>query len=78
LTAMIVRADKWLGLESNCGGITVGRGEYWNRVDYEAERAKLLIGERDTEPCIMDYGCDIETPDKWEGEVSGGRPVRSR
>ena len=76
-TAMLVRADKWDGLIGNCGGITVERGEYWNRVAYAAERAKLLIGERDTEPDIMDYGDDITTPDQWAGEVRGGRALRS-
>lgn len=77
-TAMLVRVEKWGGLIGNCGGITIARGELWNRVAYEAERAKLLIGERDTEPCILDYGEDIETPDQWAGEVHGGRPVMER
>lgn len=75
-TALLVRVDAWGGLVGNCGGITVARGEFWNRVAYEAERAKLLIGERDTEPDILDYGDDITTPDQWAGEVRGGRPVR--
>jgi len=75
-TALLVRVDAWGGLVGNCGGITVDRGEFWNRVAYEAERAKLLIGERDTEPDIRDYGNDITTPDQWAGEVRGGRPVR--
>ena len=75
-TALLVRVDAWHGLVGNCGGITIDRGEYWNRVAYEAERAKLLIGERDTEPDIMDYGDDIKTPDEWAGEVRGGRAVQ--
>ena len=75
-TALLVRVDAWGGLVGNCGGITIDRGECWNRVAYEAERAKLLIGERDTEPNIMDYGDDIRTPEEWAGEVRGGRPVR--
>lgn len=75
-TALLVRVDAWGGLVGNCGGITVARGEFWNRVAYEAERAKLLIGERDTKPDILDYGDDITTPDQWAGEVRGGRPVR--
>ncbi|MBK6616383.1 hypothetical protein [Ottowia sp.] len=74
-TALLVRVEAWDGLVGNCGGITVARGEFWNRVAYEAERAKLLIGERDTEPDIMDYGEDIKTPEEWAGEVRGGRPV---
>lgn len=75
-TAMIARVDPWGGLVGNCGGITVARGEFWNRVAYEAERAKLLIGERDTEPCVLDYGDDIQTPEEWAGEARGGRALR--
>ena len=74
-TALLVRVDKWGGLVSNCGGISIAYGELWNRVAYEAERTKLLIGERDTEPCIMDYGEDIETPEEWKGETRGGRKI---
>jgi hypothetical protein len=74
-TALLVRVEEWPGLIGNCGGITIDRGEFWNRVAYEAERARLLIGERDTEPHILDYGDDIKTPDEWAGEVRGGRPV---
>jgi len=75
-TAMFVRAGGFAGLVGNCGGITIARGELWNRVAYSAECAKLLIGERDTEPDILDYGDDIKTPDLWLGEVRGGYPVR--
>lgn len=77
-TALLVRVNPWGGLIGNCGGITIDRGEFWNRVAYEAERARLLIGERDTEPDVLDYGDDITTPDQWAGEVRGGRPVRER
>jgi hypothetical protein len=70
-TALLVRVDAWDGLIGNCGGITIERGELWNRVAYEAERAKYLIGERDTEPFILDYGDDICTPEEWAGEVRG-------
>lgn len=76
-TALLVRVDPWGGLVGNCGGITIARGEFWNRVAYEAECARALLGERDTEPFILDYGDDITTPDQWAGEVKGGRPVRS-
>lgn len=68
-TALFKRVDKWGGLIGNSGGITIDRGECWNRVAYHAEQAKLLIGERDTCPDIMDYGDDIETPEEWKGEV---------
>jgi hypothetical protein len=75
-TAMFVRKVPWRGLIGNCGGITIARGELWNRVAYEAECAKMLIGERDTEPHILDYGDDIETPEEWAGETRGGRTLK--
>jgi hypothetical protein len=68
-TALLVRAEAWDGLAGNCGGILIHRSELWNRVAYEAECAKYLIGERDTQPCVMDYGDDIRTPEEWGGET---------
>jgi hypothetical protein len=68
-TALLVRVDAWDGLIGNCGGISLARGELWNRVAWEAECARFLIGERDTEPSILDYGKDIKTPAEWAGEV---------
>lgn len=68
-TAMLVRVDGFDKLIGNAGGITIARGELWNRVAYEAERTRLLIGERDTEPHIYDYGDDIHTPEEWKGET---------
>lgn len=76
-TAMLVRTEPWGGLVGNRGGITIARGELWNRVAYEAERAKLLIGERDTEPDILDFSDDIESPEQWAGEIRGERKARS-
>lgn len=67
-TAMLVRVEPWDGLQGNAGGITIAYGEFWNRVAYAAERARFLLGERDTEPFIADYGVDIQTPDEWGGE----------
>ncbi len=75
-TALLVRVDAWGGLVGNCGGISLASGELWNRVAYGAERARFLIGERDTEPRILDYVDDIETPEQWAGETHGGRPSR--
>ena len=75
-TALLVRADAWDGLVGNCGGVSLARGELWNRVAYHAECARLLIGERHTEPHILDYGDDINTPEEWKGEVQGGRLLR--
>lgn len=66
-TAMFVRKDKsFRGLVGTSGGVIISAGEYWNRVAYYAERAKFLIGERDTEPDIMMYGNDVKTPEEWE------------
>ena len=64
---MFVRTQPWHGLVGNAGGITIDRGEHWNRVAYHAERARFLLGERTTEPSIMAYGKDIKTPAEWEG-----------
>jgi hypothetical protein len=72
-TALLVRVDEWDGLIGNCGGISLARGELWNRVAWEAECARFLIGERDTEPFILDYGTDIATPDLWDGEIHKSR-----
>ncbi len=77
-TALLVRADVWGGLVGNCGGVCLAQGELWNRVAYHAECARLLIGERDTEPHILDYGDDIATPEEWAGEVRGGRVLGNR
>lgn len=65
-TAMFKRVEPWGGLIGNCGGITIARGEYWNRVAYEAERARFLLGLRKTEPEIMHYGKDVMTPEEWQ------------
>jgi hypothetical protein len=77
-TALLVRVDPFDGLVGNCGGISLARGELWNRVAWEAECARFLIGERDTEPFILDYGDDIETPEEWSGESQSRRPLRKR
>ena len=77
-TALLMRVDKWDGLVGNCGGISLARGELWNRVAWEAECAKFLIGERDTEPFILDYGDDISTPEEWAGEVHSTRLNRRK
>lgn len=75
-TALLAREEKWGGLIGNAGGITVARGELWNRVAYESERARFLLGLRDTEPFILDYGDDIETPEQWAGETRLAAAIR--
>jgi hypothetical protein len=39
-------------------GITIERNEYPDRVRYEADRVRWLIGELDKEPFILDYDAD--------------------
>jgi hypothetical protein len=39
-------------------GITIERNEYPDRVRYEADRVRWLIGELDKEPFILDYDSD--------------------
>lgn len=68
-TALLTRVEPWNGLVGNCGGMTLARGEFWNRVAYAAERARFLLGERADEPYILDYGDDIQTPEGWPGEI---------
>lgn len=38
--------------------ITLDRSEYPDRVRYEADRVRHLIGELENEPCILDYDTD--------------------
>ena len=66
-TALLTREQPWHGLAGNGGGITIARGELWNRVAYEAERTRVLLGERESEPPILEYGKDIQTPAEWVG-----------
>lgn len=60
-TAVLMRkgADLFDGLT---GGITIERSEYPDRVRYEADRMRYLIGELDAEPDILAYD-----PDKHSG-----------
>lgn len=40
------------------GGITIDRSEYPERVRYEADRMRYLIGEISERPFILDYDAD--------------------
>lgn len=42
-------------------GITLDRSEYPDRVRYEADRARFLIGEMAEEPCILNYDADLHS-----------------
>lgn len=56
-TAMLYReGDMW-------GGITIDRSEYPDRVRYEADRMRFLIGEIDKAPDLTKYDADkCDTP----------------
>ena len=56
-TAVLMRkgADLFDGIS---GGMTIARSEYPDRVRYEADCVRWLIGELDNEPCIIDYDAD--------------------
>lgn len=43
------------------GGITIERSEYPDRVRYEADRMRFMIGELDEEPCILDYDANLHS-----------------
>lgn len=52
--------------------ITIDRSEYPDRVRYEADRVRYLLGELDVEPCILDYDPNLHsgyTP--TEGPANG-------
>lgn len=42
-------------------GITIECSEYPDRVRYEADCMRYLIGEIDTEPCILDYNSELHS-----------------
>jgi hypothetical protein len=54
-TAILHRKDEGL-----MGGVSIclDRSEYPDRVRYEADRMRYLIGELGAEPCILDYDAD--------------------
>ncbi|MDX3986886.1 MAG: hypothetical protein QHC88_16685 [Achromobacter sp.] len=71
-TAILYRKDEGL-----MGGvnITIDRSEYPDRVRYEADRLRFLIGEIDKEPWILDYDadkCDAPQADKDGGDCAKG------
>ena len=63
-TAVLMRKGANL-FDGIAGGMTIARSEYPDRVRYEADCVRWLIGELDNEPCIIDYDAD-----KHSGYVS--------
>jgi len=56
-TAVLMRKGANL-FDGIAGGMTIARSEYPDRVRYEADCVRWLIGELDNEPCIIDYDAD--------------------
>lgn len=56
-TAILIRknGDKW---DNMTDGVTIDRSEYPDRVRYEADRVRYLIGELAARPFILDYDAD--------------------
>jgi hypothetical protein len=50
--------------------VTIDRSEYPDRVRYEADRVRWIIGELDAAPCILDYDAD-----KHSGYVAAPAPA---
>jgi hypothetical protein len=60
--------------------VTIDRSEYPDRVRYEADRVRYLIGEIDKEPWILDYDadkCDAPQAAKDGGDGAKGAVVLS-
>lgn len=79
-TAVLTRKDL-SGIESISAGITIARSEYPDRVRYEADRMRFLIGELDQKPFILDYDADKHSgyvyPDEFKNKLkplSAGLP----
>jgi hypothetical protein len=51
-TAVLIRKGASM---FDCDEFTIERSEYPDRVAYEADRVRYLIGERAERPCITDY-----------------------
>ncbi len=56
-TAMLRRKDM-KGMSGAMSGITLDQSEYPERVRYEADRARYIIGELAERPHILDYDAD--------------------
>jgi len=59
-TAILYRKETNTFLSGD--GYTLARSEYTDRVRYEADRVRFLIGELATPPWILDYDSDLKAP----------------
>lgn len=60
-TAMLHRKNE-SGFDSFTDGITLMRSEYHDRVRYEADRVRYLIGEISQQPDILTYDGNLKSP----------------
>lgn len=69
-TAILRRKGGGSILDGLSNGITIARSEYPDRVRYEADRMRFLIGEIDFEPDILAYDADKHSgyvhPDRFK------------
>jgi hypothetical protein len=56
-------------------GFTIDRSEYPDRVRYEADRVRWLIGETAKEPCILDYDADKHSTYAPRDAKPSGKPA---
>jgi len=59
-TAVLMRKGDSL-LDGLTSGITIARSEYPDRVRYEADCVRYLIGELTEPPCVLDYDADMHS-----------------
>lgn len=61
-TAILYRKEANTFLSGVGDGYTLARSEYTDRVRYEADRVRFLIGELATPPWILDYDSELNAP----------------
>ncbi len=61
-TVLLAREDSSGILGSIASGFDVCRSEYYDQMRYHADRLRFLIGETDTNPCILDYDPELMGP----------------
>lgn len=61
-TVLLSRESYGGMLGSIASGYCVARSEYYDRMRYEVDRLRFLIGETDVEPFILDYDPHITEP----------------
>lgn len=61
-TAILYRKETNTFLSDLGDGYTLARSEYTDRVRYEADRVRFLIGELATPPWILDYDSELKAP----------------